>query len=100
MIRNSMLKNTRLWRIVVGGIISTALVAFGFTNCSTPAPRSLPVVKLNIVTWPGYGPIYLAKDKGFFKEEGVEVDCQIQENTQARHAALVSGEIDLIGITL
>jgi len=67
------------------------------------APRKrekLPVVRLNIVTWPGYGPIYLAQAKGFFQEEGVEVDCQIQESTQARHAALVSGEIDLIGITL
>ncbi len=62
--------------------------------------EKLPVVKLNIVTWPGYGPIYLGKAKDFFKEEGVDVDIQIQENTQARNSALVSGEIDLIGITL
>lgn len=62
--------------------------------------EKLPVVKLNIVTWPGYGPIYLGKAKGFFKDEGVDVDIQIQENTQARNAALVASEIDLIGITL
>lgn len=85
--------------VVLGGIIFFTVITMSFTRCSSPAPK-LPVVKLNIVTWPGYGPIYLAQDKGFFKEEGVDVDCQIQENTQARNAALVSGETDLIGITL
>lgn len=85
--------------VAVGGIIIIALAMMSFTRCSSPSTK-LPVVKLNIVTWPGYGPIYLAKEKGFFKEEGVDVDCQIQENTQARNAALVSGETDLIGITL
>lgn len=58
-----------------------------------------PIVKINIVTWPGYGPIYLGQAKGFFKDEGVQVNVAIQENTQARTAALISGEIDLIGIT-
>ena len=85
--------------IALAGIIVIALAIMSFTRCSSPSAK-LPVVKLNIVTWPGYGPIYLAKEKGFFAEEGVDVDCQIQENTQARNAALVSGETDLIGITL
>jgi NitT/TauT family transport system substrate-binding protein len=82
------------------GTLVLALTALSFSSCSQPPVKKLPVVKLNIVTWPGYGPIYLAQEKGFFKEEGVEVECQIQENTQARNAALVSGETDLIGITL
>jgi NitT/TauT family transport system substrate-binding protein len=60
---------------------------------------TLPTVKINIVTWPGYGPIYLGQAKGFFKDEGVQVDVAIQENTQARTAALISGQIDLMGIT-
>lgn len=86
--------------LLIGGLLAAILATMAFSNCGGPKQTALPVVKLNIVTWPGYGPIYLAKEKGFFKEEGVDVDCQIQENTQARHAALVSGEIDLIGITL
>jgi NitT/TauT family transport system substrate-binding protein len=81
--------------IVAGALIFWFWEAGRFTPGVTPE-----VVRINIVTWPGYGPIYLGKAKGFFKEEGIEVDCRIQENTQARHAALVAGEIDLIGITL
>jgi len=73
------------------------IICFSFMCSKT---KELPTVKLNIVTWPGYGPIYLAQEKGFFKELGINVDCQIQENTQARHASLIAGEIDLIGITL
>lgn len=64
----------------------------------SPSVGIMPI-RINIVTWPGYGPIYLAQEKGFFKQEGITVDVQIQENTQARNAALVSGQIDLIGIT-
>lgn len=79
-----------------GAVLLTFVVFRGGCNPS----QQLPVVRINIVTWPGYGPIYVAKEKGFFREEGVNVDCQIQENTQARHAALVAGQIDLIGITL
>jgi len=81
--------------IVAGALIFWFWESGRFTPGVTPE-----VVRINIVTWPGYGPIYLGKAKGFFKEEGMEVDCRIQENTQARHAALVAGEIDLIGITL
>ncbi|MBI1929809.1 ABC transporter substrate-binding protein [Candidatus Poribacteria bacterium] len=85
---------------VAGQLAIIALVVLVAVMAISCSKKELPVVRLNIVTWPGYGPIYLAKEKGFFKEEGVEVDCQIQENTQARHAALVSGQIDLVGITL
>lgn len=33
---------------------------------------NLPVVKVNIVTWAGFGPVFLAQEKGYFKEEGVQ----------------------------
>jgi NitT/TauT family transport system substrate-binding protein len=92
--------NKRLPIIIAVSAIVAVLAVIAFSRWASPTPPKLPLVKLNIVTWPGYGPIYLAKEKGFFQEEGVEVDCQIQENTQARNAALVSGETDLIGITL
>ncbi len=85
----------------IGFAAALAVLAVGCgpsaPSTSTPAPHE--VVRVNIVTWPGYGPIYLAQAKGFFRDEGIDVDVAIQENTQARNAALVSGQVDLIGIT-
>lgn len=86
--------------IVLLLLIAAAFTGYFVWKKSQGGRSGLPIVRVNIVTWPGYGPIYVAKEKGFFKEEGVEVDCQIQENTQARHAALAAGQIDLVGITL
>jgi NitT/TauT family transport system substrate-binding protein len=85
-------------RAMLFAVLATVLAIAGVlgTRYSEAAP---PTVKINIVTWPGYGPIYLGQAKGFFKDEGVQVDVAIQENTQARTAALISGQIDLMGIT-
>src|SRR5262249_42906735 len=79
---------------MAGGLIAIVIIAFLFHGRDTHKVQT-QIVRLSIVTWPGYGPIYLGQAKGFFSEEGIEVDCRIQENTQARHAALVAGEIDL-----
>jgi len=86
--------------IVLLLLIAAAFTGYFVWKKGQSGRSGLPIVRVNIVTWPGYGPIYVAKAKGFFKEEGVDVDCQIQENTQARHAALAAGQIDLVGITL
>jgi NitT/TauT family transport system substrate-binding protein len=91
----------RVSRRVLLALLALVVVAAGVAVVvMSRGSLGTPVVKVNIVTWPGYGPIYAAQAKGFFKDEGVDVDCQIQEDTSARHAALVAGQIDLIGITL
>lgn len=101
-------KTAVLWVIgmlILSIVIAVALMRPGLVSSPVPPSNggatsvSLAHIKINIVTWPGYGPIYLAQEKGYFKQEGISVDVQIQENSQARNAALVSGQIDLIGIT-
>ena len=88
-------------RAMIAMCLAVTLTALIVSGCKRQLePKKLPVVRLNIVTWPGYGPVYLGQAKGFFGEEGVRVECQIQENTPARRSALVAGQIDLIGITL
>jgi NitT/TauT family transport system substrate-binding protein len=37
-------------------------------------------MRLGMTTWVGYGPMFLARDKGFFKENGLDVDLQIIED--------------------
>ncbi|MDH3475101.1 MAG: ABC transporter substrate-binding protein [Rhodospirillales bacterium] len=50
-------------------------------------------------TWVGYGPFYIARDKGFFAEEGVDIELQIMENTPLKMGALMAGQIDLVAST-
>ena len=50
--------------------------------------------KISHTTWVGYGPLYLARDLGIFKEEGVEVELITMEETTLRTAALMGGQVD------
>ncbi|HJQ25460.1 MAG TPA: ABC transporter substrate-binding protein [Blastocatellia bacterium] len=69
-------------------------------GCRRPATAGLPTVKVAINTWPGLGPYYVAKAKGFDKEEGVQLDVIMNEDTVGRHSSLAAGEVDMVGITL
>lgn len=62
-------------------------------------PAHADALKLAHSTWVGYGPFYIARDKGFFKEEGVDIDLIIMEDTPAKMGALQAGQIDLVAST-
>lgn len=51
-------------------------------------------LRLGMTTWVGYGPLFLARDMGFFKEYGVEVELQIIEDAAIYMAAVASGQLD------
>ncbi len=51
-------------------------------------------MRLGMTTWVGYGPLFLARDKGFFKDNGLEVDLRIIEEASIYMAALAAGELD------
>ena len=51
-------------------------------------------MRLGMTTWVGYGPMFLARDKGFFKEGGLDVDLRIIEDAALYMAAVAAGELD------
>jgi NitT/TauT family transport system substrate-binding protein len=51
-------------------------------------------MRLGMTTWVGYGPMFLARDKGFFKENGLDVDLQIIEDGALYMAAVAAGKLD------
>lgn len=51
-------------------------------------------------TWVGYGPFYIAQERGYFSEEGLRVDLQRIEGTGERRAALAAGRLDAMGSTI
>ncbi len=95
--------------VVIVGIIFVISGNFGCKeNTATakspiepPAAESkIQIVKVTINTWPGLGPYYVAKAKGFDREEGIQLEVIMNENVESRHSSLVAGEVDLVGITL
>jgi len=51
-------------------------------------------------TWVGYGPFYIARDKGYFKQEGIDIELRVMENTPIKMGALMAGQIDLVASTV
>ncbi|MDQ0891781.1 NitT/TauT family transport system substrate-binding protein [Paenibacillus sp. V4I9] len=48
---------------------------------------------VTLPTWPGYGPLFLAKEKGFFKQRGVNIDLTIIDGLGERKQALAGGKV-------
>jgi NitT/TauT family transport system substrate-binding protein len=57
-------------------------------------------LKLAHSTWVGYGPFYIAQEKGFFAEEGLDIELTIMENTPLKMAALMAGHVDMVASTV
>lgn len=51
-------------------------------------------MKLGMTTWVGYGPLFLARDMGYFKEGGLDVDLEIIEEASMYMAAVAAGQLD------
>lgn len=57
-------------------------------------------LKLAHSTWVGYGPLFIAQEKGYFAEEGVEVELVNMEDVKIRFPALAAGKIDALVTTV
>ena len=57
---------------LVGGVAAGAL--------ASPTPSAAETIRIAHSTWVGYGPLYVARDKGFFKNHGVDVELIVMED--------------------
>jgi len=85
-----------LKRVVIIGFVCVLLLA-----CNGPGgQQGKGPLKIGLVTWLGYGPFYIAQEKGYFKENNVEVQLEKIEGDVERRAAIASGNLDAIALTL
>ncbi|MFQ5783890.1 MAG: ABC transporter substrate-binding protein [Alphaproteobacteria bacterium] len=70
-----------------------AASAFSATAIAKP-------LKLAYSTWVGYGPWFIAQEKGYFKQEGVDVELINIEDPKLRFAALAAGRLDALCTTV
>ncbi|HEX6978373.1 MAG TPA: ABC transporter substrate-binding protein [Alphaproteobacteria bacterium] len=84
---------------VAAGVGALALGATGALAQQQLAQQQMPRVVLAMSGWTGFAPFTLAKEKGIFKKNGVDVDIK-KMPTQARHAAMAAGEVQAISTTI
>lgn len=51
-------------------------------------------LKITLPTWTGYGPLFLAKEKGLFEKHGLDVELSTIEGLAERKQALAGGQVD------
>jgi NitT/TauT family transport system substrate-binding protein len=69
---------------------------------STPAVEIAELVPLRLAvsSWVGYGPLWLAEERGFFDEEGVAVDLNLIEVSADRITAMQADRLDASATTI
>jgi len=77
--------------------LAAGVVALGVLGTTA---ASAEVLKFAHSTWVGYGPLYVAQEKGFFKDEGVDVELVLIEEPKLRIPALLAGKIDAMATTI
>lgn len=64
------------------------------TGNTQEAAGELPTLRIALPTWVGYGPLYVAQEKGLFEKNGVNVELSIVEGLAERKQALISGNLE------
>ena len=72
-------------------LLRAAVLAAGLAF--TPNGASADSFEIVHTTWVGYGPLYLARDLGYFKDEGVDVKLTTIEEKSLQMAAVFSGQV-------
>lgn len=68
---------------------------------TAPAPGgSAANLKIGYSVWVGYGPLFIAADKGYFKEQGLNVELVKVEDPKDRFTALAGKQLDGLVSTL
>ncbi len=81
--------------ILIGLVTVVGLVVLGNKHGFNRNKNTTPPIKIGIYAYPGYGTLYVAQEKGFFKKFGVNVELdQIPLDNQL--PALASGEIQML----
>jgi NitT/TauT family transport system substrate-binding protein len=73
------------------------LLLFSAHSSTAQAPVKL---KLGYSVWVGYGPLFIARDKGYFTEQGLDVELVKVEDPKDRFTALAGNQLDGLVTTL
>lgn len=75
-------------------LLAAALLILPGCGSEGPAAEELERLTIALQSWVGSGPLYLAADKGFFAEEGLELVFVDEQLDAARRDAFQAGMLD------
>ncbi len=79
---------------------ATVFAATVFTATLGAAAAEAASLKVAHSTWVGFGPFYVAREKGFFAAEGLDVELIVMEDVKTRLPALAAGRVDVTTTTV
>lgn len=80
-------------RLFTGAVSGLVLHACTQSQQTSSSEESLST-SLGIVTWIGYTPLYIAQEKGFFKEVGLDLDVKVFNSGTEAIAAFTGGRVN------
>jgi NitT/TauT family transport system substrate-binding protein len=81
-------------------VASLALAALVLAGAITATGAAAEPLKIRYATWVGYGPLFVAREKGYFREEKVDVELVGIEDPREAALALAAGRIHGIAWTV
>jgi len=84
-------------RIILAFVV---LITFFTHSCFRSEKEELPALTVAFNSWVGFSPLYIAKEKGYFRDEGIKVNLKLLEDTSEKHAAFGSKSIDILATTV
>ena len=82
-------------------LLIAALLVSACGGQAAPTGGAAPIkLKIGYSVWVGYGPLFIARDKGYFKDEGLDVELVKVEDPKDRFAALSGKQLDGLVTTL
>src|SRR5262245_10331231 len=74
----------------LAGIVAALMVTAGVIQVAHAAP-----LRIGHVIWVGFGPLFVAKEKGFFAQGGVDVELINMAHHDPLFAGLLAGQVDV-----
>ena len=81
-------------------LVTWTLVAMMAGALGLPAIAAAQPLKIRYSVWVGYGPLFLAREKGFLKEEKVDVELINMEDPKEGFFAMSAGRLDGVVSTI
>ncbi len=97
--RRTLIKSSSL--LAISALTVTTLGSCNQRASDSTSDRAASVegkapLRVGLIPWIGWGEIQLAEAKGFYKEEGVDVEPVMFQSVSDVNTAMLSGQIDLI----